>query len=93
MIWDWAICGKAVQSQDERDPRVLWRKEGCLHHEALKQERRNLSLHPPAATTYLDSTSSPKEPLMRANASERTRCSTATNTGLGTLHAGTQEVT
>jgi hypothetical protein len=36
MIWDWAICGKAVQSQDERDPRVLWSKEGCLHHEALK---------------------------------------------------------
>lgn len=49
-------------------------------------------------TTYLDSTSSPKGPWMRSNASERSRCSTATNTHppisrqLGTLHAGTQEI-
>jgi hypothetical protein len=28
---------------------------------------------------------------MRVNASERSRCSTATNTELGTLHAGTQK--
>ena len=51
--------------------------------------QRNLPLRPPAATTYLDSTPSLKGPLMQVNASERSRCSTATNTELGTLHAGT----
>jgi hypothetical protein len=79
--------------------RVLWRREGCLHHEALVSRggaTQSFALHPPAPTTYLDSTSSPKDPWNACDAPQHCHHTVPSahppiSRQIGTHNAGTQE--
>jgi hypothetical protein len=55
MIWDWAICGKAVQSQDEREIRGFYggKKVACITKLSSKSDAIFLSTHqqPPLILT------------------------------------------